>query len=444
MRHLVFALLMALLLSTLAAGASGSGLPAFITDAATNTLLQVNTTTKVVDTAVHVGSNPFGVAVLPDGSRVYVTNWGLRSTSVSVVNIVGGMLSGTPRAITVGRMPLGVVATADGKQVFVTNFLSGSMSVIDTATETVVRTISVGSLPRGVVANPRKPYVYVGSQATDDVAFVNTTDFSIVRAPAGADPFGVAVDPSGKILYVALEGEAPGKLLIMDAASGAILDIVPVGSGPTGVAVSPDGKRVYVANKNTGTVSVVDAVSRTWVRDVTVGAMPVGVSVSSDGGRVYVANSNGASLSVINTTSFVVDTIALAGSSPIAFGNSLLPGPNVIAVTIDIVPDIVNLKKQGTVPVIIYGSESFQVHDLGPAELLTIHLNGWPVKVKPNGEPMANYGDFNGDGLDDVMVHISMGGAVDAQATSSDSATLEGQTSDGMSFQGTDSVKFLH
>lgn len=34
---------------------------------------------------------------------------------------------------------------------------------------------------------------------------------------------------------------------------------IPVGGEPWGVAISPDGRRVYVANWGSGTVSVIDA-----------------------------------------------------------------------------------------------------------------------------------------------------------------------------------------
>ncbi len=461
MRHLVFGLGMALLLSASVVAASGSGSLAFITDFANSSLLQVDTVTgKPV--AIPVGSSPFGVAVLPDGSKVYVTNSSFRNGSVSVVKVG----ETTSKLVTVPlttppllpfRMPFGVAAAADGKRVFVTNYTGGSMSVIDTATDTVVRTVSpVGFLPRGVVANPVGPYVYIANQATDDVAFVNTTNdsFSVVRMHAGASPYGVAIDPLGQFLYVALQGD--GKLIVMNASAGTILGSIQLESGLAGVAVSPDGKRVYVTNTSSGTVSVVDvdSVARTWTlnRRVTVGSMPVGVSVSSDSSRVYVANSNGASLSVINTGNFVVTPLSLPGAGPVAFGNSLLPGPNAITVRIDVVPKEINLKAPGSIPVVIFGSDPkganpFEVSALSFDDLLTIHFHGWPVKVKGNGEPMVSYGDFDNDGWLDVMVHIDRAGPQAAGAAASDCpAMLSGVigSPNGRPFEGCDTSVVFH
>jgi hypothetical protein len=93
----------------------------------------------------------------------------------------------------------------------------------------------------------------------------------------------------------------------------------------------------------------------------------------------------------------------------------------------------------------IYGSKSFDVHTL---DLSSLRLNGMAVKIKPNGEPMASYGDTTGSGYDDVMLHFSADGL---QATPGDApVTLTGMTMcsplpcTGTPIQGTATVTFLH
>jgi YVTN family beta-propeller protein len=56
--------------------------------------------------------------------------------------------------ITVGLAPFGVAVTPDGKHAYVTNFNSNTVSVIDTASETVVATVAVGTAPFGVAVTP--------------------------------------------------------------------------------------------------------------------------------------------------------------------------------------------------------------------------------------------------------------------------------------------------
>ena len=56
--------------------------------------------------------------------------------------------------IPVGLGPIGVAITPDGTRVYVTNDNSDTISVIDTATNTVVATIPVGSGPVAVAITP--------------------------------------------------------------------------------------------------------------------------------------------------------------------------------------------------------------------------------------------------------------------------------------------------
>jgi YVTN family beta-propeller protein len=109
-----------------------------VIDAATN---------KVVGMPIPVGKSPFGVAVTPDGSKVYVANED--DNTVSVIDAATNTVVGT---IPVGTIPQGVAVTPDGSKVYVANLIDNTMSVIATATNTVStiadRPTSVGSVDR--------------------------------------------------------------------------------------------------------------------------------------------------------------------------------------------------------------------------------------------------------------------------------------------------------
>src|SRR3989304_24158 len=81
----------------------------------------------------------------------YVTNSG--TTTVSVIDTATNTVVAT---VAVGTNPLGVAITPDGARAYVTNSGGGanSVSVIDTATNTVVATVGVGSSPFGVAITP--------------------------------------------------------------------------------------------------------------------------------------------------------------------------------------------------------------------------------------------------------------------------------------------------
>jgi YVTN family beta-propeller protein len=73
------------------------------------------------------------------------------SNSVSVIDTASNTVVAT---VGVGMNPFGVAITPDGTRAYVTNANSSSVSVIDTASNTVVATVGVGGLPEGVAITP--------------------------------------------------------------------------------------------------------------------------------------------------------------------------------------------------------------------------------------------------------------------------------------------------
>lgn len=449
MRHLVLAMLVALMLSPGPAEASIDAPFAFVTDAATNSVLKVNLfATNETPATVPVGSFPFGVTVLPDGSWVYVTNFG--NGSVSAIPVAGG----TPTRIPVGTSlsrPMGIAATPDGSRVFVARSRNHSISVIDTTKDpstgipknvVVGLPLAVGLFPRGVAVDPVDPVLYVTNMGSDDMTVVSTTTLQRVGDPIalGSDPYGVAVADDGKTVYVALEGD--GMLAMVDMDTRAVNKIT-VGAMPAGVAIGRDGK-VYVANQLSNSVSVYDPATGNVEATLDAGGIPVGVSASSDRSRIYVVNSAGKSLSVINSASdTIMGLIPLPAGGPIGFGIFVTPGAFAFNVGIDLKPghnpNTINLGSRGVVQVAILSTSTFDAPSQVKAE--TVTLAGAPVQLKGNGLPVVTYADVNGDGLVDLVVHVQT-----EQMKLSPGATkaiLEGETLEGTPIQGEDTVRIV-
>jgi YVTN family beta-propeller protein len=93
--------------------------------------------------------------------NAYVTNVG--SNTVSVIATATNTVIGSP--IPVGSGPIGVAVTPDGSKVYVANQNSGTVSVIATATNTVIGPpIPVGSTPTFAAVTPDGSKVYVVNQ----------------------------------------------------------------------------------------------------------------------------------------------------------------------------------------------------------------------------------------------------------------------------------------
>jgi YVTN family beta-propeller protein len=162
--------------------------------------------------------------------------------------------------------PIGIAVTPDGSKVYITNQAADSVSVIDTATNTVTATIPLGGTdnPIGIAVTPDASKVYVANSysalsisvidtATNEVSATIPLDLSPV-APDGLSPIGVAVTPDGSKVYVATSSGFP---LLIDTATNTVVSVFKaLGYGSTGVAVTPDGSKVYVANQASNNVTV--------------------------------------------------------------------------------------------------------------------------------------------------------------------------------------------
>jgi YVTN family beta-propeller protein len=162
----------------------------YVTNGASNTVSVIDTATNAVVTTIPVGSSPAGIAIAPDGGFVYVTNVGSNTVSViqrETPSIAPGPVdhdvvrggSGDDTTINVvatipvGSRPWGVAVTPDGSHVFVTNTAettqdsptANTVSVIARANHSVVTTLPPASKrPMGVVATAHNVYVaHVGS-----------------------------------------------------------------------------------------------------------------------------------------------------------------------------------------------------------------------------------------------------------------------------------------
>src|SRR5438445_3514626 len=94
-----------------------------------------------------------GTATAQAQTRAYVTN-DSGSNSVSVIDTATNTVVAT---IPVGLSPFGVAITPDGARAYVTNVADTTVSVVDAATNTVVATIPVGLYPFGVAITPAAP-----------------------------------------------------------------------------------------------------------------------------------------------------------------------------------------------------------------------------------------------------------------------------------------------
>lgn len=192
---------------------------------------------------------------------------------------------------------------------YIPNSGGNTVSIIDTATNGVIKTLAVGTTPYGValLVKTSETFSLITNFGSNTVSVIRTSNdgssnpvFEKVREIAvGRFPYGIAVEPTGTFAYVTNSGD--GTVSKIDLGTYETAAVIAVGSNPIGIAASPDGTRVYVVNNSSGTVSIINVADNTVVGTVRVGANPYGIAVHPQGTHVYVANSGDNSISVMKT-----------------------------------------------------------------------------------------------------------------------------------------------
>ena len=112
--------------------------------------------------------------------------------------------------------------------------------------------------PSALAASKDGKTLFVACTDAREVAWVALPGGKVLRRIAvPAEPTGLALSPDGKKLVVTCAAPR-SSLVILDAASGALLSTIRLGHTAMAPTVSPDGRWLYVCNRFDNDVSIVD------------------------------------------------------------------------------------------------------------------------------------------------------------------------------------------
>ncbi|MBL0121928.1 MAG: YncE family protein [Betaproteobacteria bacterium] len=309
------------LLMLAAVGSAQSQPFAYITGQNGSIVSVLDTATNAVVTTIPVGGAPFGIGILPNGSRAYVAN--STPNTVSVINLATNTVVATI-ALDLDRWR--------GCQSRWHARLCGEpdiqpVSVIDTSTNGVISTVPL-SRAYVIAINPAGTRLFVTNPGINSVTIIDTTTNTVtgsIGLTGGPGSFGVAFNPSGTRAYVANEF-GPAELFVIDTSTNTIITSVAVGRARA-VSRSIPPARVYTANGSSDNVSVVDTVTNTVTHSIPVGSSPRSVTFKASGTRAYVGNVGSNTVSVIDTgTETVIATVPVTqGPFGIAIASAAPP-----------------------------------------------------------------------------------------------------------------------
>ncbi len=138
------------------------------------------------------------IAITPDNNFVWEVN--PDNDTVSVFNVQNDANQKVGE-IRVGDEPNGVAIHPNGQTAYVTNTVSGTVSVINTASQQVTRTILVGTEPYGLALTPNGTKLYVSNARSNDISVINTATNLVLNTvtDVGLEPRGIAITSDGDV-----------------------------------------------------------------------------------------------------------------------------------------------------------------------------------------------------------------------------------------------------
>jgi YVTN family beta-propeller protein len=275
-----------------------------VIDPATNTVVGV----------IHDIRIPHGVTSAPDGSRLYISNEALHTLdavdarSLSVIARVP--LSGRPNNVDIGK---------NGRKVYVgIREAPGALDVIDTVTLKNVKTVPVQGEIHNVYVTPDGRFAVAGSIQSSTISIVDTASDQLVRTiamSAGVRPMAFETNPDGSTKRVFVQLSNFHGFAAVDFATGKEVariehPAIPgvhahndglQGAPAHGLGVTPDGRQLWSTSKVYGYAYVHSLPDLKEIGRVYVGQHPEWVTFSPDGRQVYIAAAG-------DNQTFVVDT----------------------------------------------------------------------------------------------------------------------------------------
>jgi len=258
---------------------SKDGLTLYAVDQINFRMIIIDVQSKKILHNVPVGRYPFGITLSPDNKKAYVANVGMfayqKIKGIDPENMKDTGLKFPPfgydtkeaeQGIKTDSLEipgLGDVNAPEAFSVFTIDLQSSAGPVVTAKIKTghlvgaMVEGIPAvgGSSPNSLVATD--DYVFVSNGSNDNISVIDIKNDTIsheielkpdprIRSFRGIIPFGLALSPDNKRLYVAEAGI--NAVAVIDIPSLIVLGHIPTGWFPSKLKVTPDGKHLVVAN----------------------------------------------------------------------------------------------------------------------------------------------------------------------------------------------------
>ncbi|MFC1693500.1 beta-propeller fold lactonase family protein [Candidatus Latescibacterota bacterium] len=260
-----------------------------------------------VSDIISLKDEPCGLALAPDGSKLYVTC----GSSEGTIKIIDLNCCKAVETIPVGHTPCSPVISPDGKTLYVCNRFDNNVSVIDIALKKEIAKVPMMREPVVADITPDGKYLFVANHlptATKIDEYVIDGGYMDIKGYSYKEQYA-----------------AKSVILIVDTESNRLEALIqlPIGStGIRGICISPDGEYAYVTHIlaryklpaaqiergsiNTNALSIINVaelklLNTVLLDDIDLGAAnPWGVACSPEGDFICVTHAGTHEISVID------------------------------------------------------------------------------------------------------------------------------------------------
>jgi len=245
-------------------------------------LLVIDTRMKRIIASIKTGRYPFGIIISPDQQKVYVANVGMFEYS-KIGNIEAE--KDYKKALDFPPFGFGTEEMKNGTRI-------NSLDIPGLGDPNVPESFSVWSFS---VKNPDKPEIIAKIKTGALVGDL----IEGIPAVGGSSPNSLAVTDN----YVFTSNGTNDNISVIDIVHDNIAATIPLkldpsvkqfrGVIPFGLAVSPDQKRLYVAESGVNAVGVIDIPTLKVIGHIPTGWFPSKLEITPDGKTLVVSNAKG-------------------------------------------------------------------------------------------------------------------------------------------------------
>ena len=263
---------------------------------------------------VALGDLPLNIAISGDGKYFAVTNNGVGTQSIQLINAKTYKVLCT---CVIDKSWLGLKFSGNSKYLYASGGNDNRILKYALMHDTLklADSIVLGNKwpvkisPAGLDIDDDRQRLYVVTKEDNSLYIADLQTNKILnQVHLSAKGYTCVLSPDMSMLYVSLWGG--DKVLFYDTRRDIIADSVVVGRNPNDICVSKNDKYVFVANSVDNTVSVIDVAGRKVIEtlnaalfpDAPSGSTTNSVALSTDNKTLYIANADNNSLAIFDVS----------------------------------------------------------------------------------------------------------------------------------------------